>query len=124
MKLPRRRLSYLAAGVAAAPAVARMVKMAAGKFLILTSVAAFFAAGTAVIAEPAAPGGAAPSEPNDAAIETLWQFGKQEKLCIEWTDGCRGCRRDDADAISCSNIGIACQPQEIRCTLRKSEKPN
>jgi hypothetical protein len=34
--------------------------------------------------------------------------------CAAWTDRCVTCQRD-AGKISCSNIGIACQPQAIEC---------
>ena len=34
--------------------------------------------------------------------------------CAVWTDRCVTCQRD-AGRISCSNIGIACQPQAVEC---------
>jgi hypothetical protein len=34
--------------------------------------------------------------------------------CLVWTDRCVICQRD-AGVISCSNIGIACQPQAMLC---------
>ena len=34
--------------------------------------------------------------------------------CAVWTDRCVICQRD-AGKISCSNIGIACQPQAVEC---------
>jgi hypothetical protein len=34
--------------------------------------------------------------------------------CAVWTDRCVICQRD-AGVISCSNIGIACQPQAMLC---------
>ena len=34
--------------------------------------------------------------------------------CHYWTDGCRNCVRAGGKAI-CSNIGVACQPQAMRC---------
>jgi hypothetical protein len=34
--------------------------------------------------------------------------------CAVWTDRCVTCQRD-AGKITCSNIGIACQPQAIEC---------
>ena len=53
----------------------------------------------------------------------MWQFGERDKLCLAWTDGCRGCRRTDAGAFDCSNVGIACVQQDIRCTARMSDMP-
>jgi hypothetical protein len=37
--------------------------------------------------------------------------------CAVWTDRCVTCTRADdvADTISCSNTGIACQPQALTC---------
>jgi hypothetical protein len=37
--------------------------------------------------------------------------------CAVWTDRCVTCERE-AGRISCSNIGIACQPQAVEC-IRK-----
>jgi hypothetical protein len=34
--------------------------------------------------------------------------------CAVWTDRCVSCQRE-AGKISCSNIGIACQPQAVEC---------
>ena len=36
--------------------------------------------------------------------------------CLEWTDGCRVCARQKDGSDACSNIGIACLPQQARCT--------
>jgi hypothetical protein len=38
----------------------------------------------------------------------------QPRGCAEWTDRCVTCQRD-AGKITCSNIGIACQPQAVEC---------
>lgn len=40
-------------------------------------------------------------------------YGDRNPACVAWTDGCRACTQ-----AGCSNIGIACQPGEIRCTAR------
>jgi hypothetical protein len=93
-----------------------MFRWAIAAALPLASLAMPATPGAPAIAEEAAPPAAV------APDDTIWQFGRHEKLCIEWTDDCRQCRRAETDAISCSNIGIACQPKEIRCTLRKTEK--
>ena len=42
------------------------------------------------------------------------QSGGGLSACRAWTDGCVICRRA-AGPITCSNIGIACQPQVPRC---------
>jgi hypothetical protein len=36
--------------------------------------------------------------------------------CLEWTDGCRVCARQTDGGTACSNVGIACLPQTVRCT--------
>jgi len=58
-----------------------------------------------------------PVPPNDPAVQA------QLPGCEEWTDRCVTCRRD-AGKITCSNIGIACQPKAVECVRaeRKEEK--
>jgi hypothetical protein len=45
--------------------------------------------------------------------------------CTVWTDRCITCKRT-ASRISCSNIGIACQPQAVECLQREppEKKPD
>ncbi len=47
--------------------------------------------------------------------------------CSRWTDECVSCTRGaDGEAPICSNIGVACQPKEIRCLggeIPQSESP-
>src|SRR5262249_23910385 len=51
--------------------------------------------------------------------ETLESYERQDKYCLEWTDGCVNWCGGQADtSAGCSNIGIACQFQEIRCVRR------
>jgi hypothetical protein len=52
----------------------------------------------------------APDAPDAPSI----QSGAGLAACLAWTDGCIVCRRDGA-ALSCSNPGIACQPQAPKC---------
>lgn len=35
--------------------------------------------------------------------------------CAAWTDRCVTCERRAEGRVSCSNIGIACQPQAVQC---------
>jgi hypothetical protein len=49
-----------------------------------------------------------PVPPNDPAVQA------QPLGCAEWTDHCVTCQRDGGK-ITCSNIGIACQPQAVEC---------
>src|ERR1700730_5338846 len=46
--------------------------------------------------------------PNDPAVQAHLPG------CAVWTDRCVTCQRD-AGRITCSNIGIACQPQAVEC---------
>lgn len=51
--------------------------------------------------------------PNDPAVQANMPG------CAVWTDRCVSCERTDGQ-VSCSNIGIACQPQALVC-LRREE---
>src|ERR1700730_8455236 len=35
--------------------------------------------------------------------------------CTAWTDGCRSCGKGP-NGVFCSNVGIACQPSQPRCS--------
>jgi hypothetical protein len=63
--------------------------------------------------------------PSDYASDTwVHGYGRHNKDCLEWTDTCVKCARNQSggDDYSCSNIGIACQPEEVRCVKRTIEK--
>jgi hypothetical protein len=81
---------------------------------LIVLVSAALSAGTATIAQQRAP---APAN-SPATPPTMQGFGDSDKTCIAWTDDCRACRREADNTASCSNIGIACQPAEIKCTAR------
>jgi hypothetical protein len=92
------------------------------KRLIRVAVAALLtAASMPALADEAAPGALAPDRTPPSAADTMWQFGQQQQLCVEWTDGCRVCRRIAANEMSCSNVGIACRLEAIRCTSGESK---
>jgi hypothetical protein len=74
--------------------------------------AALWVAGAA-IAQQSAPA------PAPATAPTVQGFGDTDKTCLAWNDGCRTCVREADNTVVCSNIGIACQPAEIRCTARR-----
>jgi hypothetical protein len=44
-----------------------------------------------------------------------------DATCLEWTDGCRTCQKPATGEAACSNVGISCQPQVLRC-VRQPEK--
>ena len=46
---------------------------------------------------------------------SLQSYAAQNAQCLEWTDACGVCKRDEAGAAHCSTPGIACQPVEIAC---------
>jgi hypothetical protein len=86
---------------------------------VLAMMAAARAAETLPSADivPNAPA-SAPVPPNDPAVQA------QMPGCAVWTDRCVSCQRD-AGKITCSNIGIACQPQAVECVRPEAveEKP-
>ena len=55
----------------------------------------------------------------DAISPSMLGFGHREKLCLAWSDGCVICLRSESGGAVCSNIGIACQPKDIRCTRQQ-----
>ena len=85
----------------------------------LVIIAVALALSTAAVRAQAQDPAPAPSQPPATSAEpSIHGYGDRDKTCISWTDACRHCERGDNDAISCSNIGIACQPAEITCTRR------
>jgi hypothetical protein len=90
------------------------------RWFAAAALAALLAAGTAAFAQTNAEPQSTPPE-SPAAEATIHAFGERDKLCAAWTDECRICRRNGAE-IACSNISIACQPKDIRCTARTTEK--
>ena len=81
-------------------------------------VLAFAAASLAQSSGPVPAEHPAASPTSDASIHG---YGDRDKTCLSWTDTCRACERGDGDSISCSNIGIACQPAGITCSKRQPE---
>ena len=88
------------------------VQFAAATIAILLAVSAAASAQTSPEPQPAP----APSAAEQASMQA---FGELNKQCTAWTDECRTCLRT-GDQVACSNIGIACQPKDIRCTARAS----
>jgi hypothetical protein len=66
---------------------------------------------------------AAPAELQPSS-EWMESYGRHNKDCLEWNDTCVNRVRAQSGAdYSCSNIGIACQPKEVRCVRRADENP-
>lgn len=55
-----------------------------------------------------------PAPPNDPAVQARMPG------CAVWTDHCVTCSRK-AGSASCSNIGIACQPQAVECLMSEED---
>jgi hypothetical protein len=56
--------------------------------------------------------------PKVDAETRLEEFAKgPNATCTAWTDGCRSCG-NGPEGVFCSNVGIACQPSEPRCSRR------
>jgi hypothetical protein len=53
----------------------------------------------------------------------LHNYGDLDNSCQQWTDGCRNCSRGTDGAPVCSNIGVVCQPGEVKCTERPGDAP-
>lgn len=91
------------------------VRFAAATVAVLLAVSTPASAQTTPEPQPAPASPAAPAPSEEEA--TMHAFGERDKQCAAWTDDCRICRRN-GDTVACSNIGIACQPKDIRCTAR------
>jgi hypothetical protein len=55
-----------------------------------------------------------PVPPSDPAVQARLPG------CAVWTDRCVTCSRT-TDGTSCSNIGIACQPQAVECLMSEED---
>ena len=53
--------------------------------------------------------------PPHRIVPSVQSYGDSNKSCKSWTDGCVTCKRDEKVELACSNIGIACQPEGVRC---------
>ena len=104
---PRRAMAWLAIPVLWCLLPAGSVTVAADP-LAVASGAASRVAGTALPAADSVPGLPATPAPESAA-----QSGVAG--CAAWTDRCVVCERRSEGRVSCSNIGIACQPQAVQC---------
>jgi hypothetical protein len=73
---------------------------------------------TSALAQAQSPANA----PKDASEVAVQSYGRAATDCLAWTDGCVSCiRQQSGGDYSCSNIGIACQPNAIECTRRAVE---
>jgi hypothetical protein len=95
------------------------IRVFATAILVLATIVAARAAETLPSADivPDVPA-TAPLPPNDPAVQAHLPG------CAVWTDRCVTCQRD-AGKVTCSNIGIACQPEAVVCVRPEpaEEKP-
>jgi hypothetical protein len=64
---------------------------------------------------------ATPAESTHDQPSAAWvqSYGERNKDCLKWTDTCVNCvRTQSGENPSCNNIGIACQPKEVTCSIR------
>jgi hypothetical protein len=85
-----------------------------GGILVASTTAIAMLTSVAAAGEPSA---------NQATDTPVQGYGRHDKTCLEWTDACVRCLRAQSGGdYSCSNIGIACQPEKIvRCVKRAVE---
>jgi hypothetical protein len=82
--------------------------------------AAFVASLSLAQADEAPAANAPTAAPLSQEAVSLQGFAAQNLLCLEWTDNCSVCLRDQKGVAQCSTPGIACQPATIVC---RQEKP-
>jgi len=76
-------------------------------------------AAAAAAQEPVpSPNTAPPAPPSSLHVEN---YGTFHAACLRWSDGCRTCSRGSSEEPVCSNIGIACQPAEVKCIAQRDE---
>lgn len=82
-----------------------------------------FAACLTLVRADDAPAAANPATAAAPSAEelSLRGFGDQNPQCLEWTDSCAICLRDEKNVVHCSTPGIACQQQAIVCRTEKAK---
>lgn len=49
-------------------------------------------------------------------------YGETHPACLEWTDGCLVCARQEDGAAACSMVGAACLPAAVSCLRNLPER--
>jgi len=60
----------------------------------------------------------APKMPVPERAVSMPAYANADPKCLEWTNACSVCARNEAGATQCSTPGPVCQPKEIVCTRR------
>jgi len=83
--------------------------------LSMTLAAALLTATAGIAAEIDIPPPLKPKHPAVTAPKNTSVYVNQPN-CMRWTDECVNCTRGiDGKPPTCSNIGFACQPKDVRC---------
>ena len=90
------------------------------KFFVAVGFAAAGLMASVALADEA-PGAAAKPPAVSPEEVSLLGFGLRNVSCLEWSDSCSVCLRDEKDAAHCSTPGIACQPAAIVCRREKAK---
>ena len=51
----------------------------------------------------------------EGAPVPIQAYGRQNASCLEWTNGCVLCVKDETGHSNCSTPGIACTPAGLTC---------
>jgi hypothetical protein len=62
------------------------------------------------------PGSAPSPSDREAMVQAYGEFNAD---CLEWTDSCTICRRVEGAEAACSTPGVACQPGDIVCRVKR-----
>jgi hypothetical protein len=60
----------------------------------------------------------APKMPAPERAVSMPAYADADPKCLEWTNACSVCARNEARAPQCSTPGPACLPKAIVCTRR------
>jgi hypothetical protein len=55
------------------------------------------------------------SSPAAGSEKPTQAYGEDHPDCVEWTDGCLVCARQEDGAAACSMVGAACLPAAASC---------
>jgi hypothetical protein len=94
-----------------------------GADMIRSAVVAVALLQAAAAAAQDSPATAPPPRQTGSPSTHVHNYGAFDLTCLRWTDGCRTCSRGAAGETICPNIGIACQPAEVKCIAQKEEPP-